>query len=128
MDIKTLIQRNRLRKQINDAAYEAYVEDIISQQAAREQEKRERESKEAEEVARKRQTAEELKQRAADDMAKQDLNIPTEQSGSKKTESGLKDKTPQVQTQQYIPESTTPSVKQNNSVKSSVNLFDNNQQ
>ena len=94
MDIKTLIQRNRLRKQINDAAYEAYAEDIISQQAAREQEKRERESKEAEEVARKRQTAEELKQRAADDMAKQDLNIPTEQSGSKKTESGLKDKTP----------------------------------
>ena len=128
MDVKTLIQRNRLRKQINDAAYETYVEDIISQQAEREQEKRERESKEAEEVARKRQTAEELKQRAADDMAKQDQNIPAEQNGSKKTESGLKDKTPQVQTQLYIPESTTPSVKQNNSAKNSVNLFDNNQQ
>lgn len=93
MDIKNLIQRNRLRKQINDAAYRDYVEEIISEQAKREQEKRERESKEAEEVARKRHTAEELKQRAADEMAERD-DFPAEQNGSKKIESGLKDKTP----------------------------------
>ena len=36
MDIKSLIQRNRLRKQINDAAYDEYLKEVVTEQAIQE--------------------------------------------------------------------------------------------
>lgn len=73
-------------------------------------------------MARKRQKVEELNKRVADEMAKQEKN-PTEQNGSKKTESGLEAKTPQVQTQSYIPDYTAPTKQAQQSSKGNVKMF-----
>lgn len=100
MDIKTLLNKDRQRAAINQAAYAEEVQRLVNEAAQEEQALIEQQQQEVEKAARDRQELEELKKRAVDEMAKRDEENTAEQNnGSKKTmKSGAVDSIPQLQT------------------------------